>query len=61
MGQMIIKMKEAAQAADIEYVVARVHSLGFSTHLSIDRGQTLVGVMGRRILRSQRRFPAFGE
>jgi 3-deoxy-7-phosphoheptulonate synthase len=43
---MIIKMKEAAQAADIEYVVARVHSLGLSTHLSIDRGQTLVGVMG---------------
>jgi 3-deoxy-7-phosphoheptulonate synthase len=43
---MIIKMKTAAEASDIEYVVARVHSLGLVTHLSMDRGQTLVGVMG---------------
>lgn len=43
---MIIKMKPATPAADIDYVVARVHSLGLATHLSIDRGQTLVGVMG---------------
>lgn len=43
---MIIKMKSAAEPADIEYVVARVHSLGLATHLSKDRGQTLVGVMG---------------
>jgi 3-deoxy-7-phosphoheptulonate synthase len=43
---VIIKMKPAAEPDDIDYVVARVHSLGLTTHLSNDRGQTLVGVMG---------------
>jgi 3-deoxy-7-phosphoheptulonate synthase len=43
---MIIKMKPSAELGDIEYVVARVHSLGLATHLSKDRGQTLVGVLG---------------
>jgi 3-deoxy-7-phosphoheptulonate synthase len=39
-------MKPNAEQADIDYVVARVQSLGLRIHLSSDRGQTLVGVLG---------------
>jgi 3-deoxy-7-phosphoheptulonate synthase len=43
---MIIKMKSAATRADVEYVVARVHSLGLKSHVSEDGGQVLIGILG---------------
>lgn len=43
---MIVKMKPSAAQADIDYVVARVHSLGLQTHLSLSQDQTLIGVVG---------------
>jgi 3-deoxy-7-phosphoheptulonate synthase len=43
---VIIKMKPSADPADVDYVVSRIKSLGLTSHLSKDRGQTLVGVMG---------------
>ncbi len=43
---MIIKMKMAATRADVEYVVARVHSLGLKSHVSEDGGQVLIGILG---------------
>ncbi len=43
---MIIAMKETASQSDIEYVIARAHSLGLETHVSRKKNQTLVGLMG---------------
>ncbi|HKX74173.1 MAG TPA: 3-deoxy-7-phosphoheptulonate synthase [Acidimicrobiia bacterium] len=39
-------MKPAATQSDIDYVVARISSLGFRAHVSTDLGQSLIGVVG---------------
>ena len=54
---MIIKMKMAATGADVEYVVARVHSLGLKSHVSEDGGQVLIGILGPSTTRHRWRSP----
>lgn len=43
---MIIVMNAAAAQQDIEYVIGRAESLGLKTHVSFDKGLTLVGLSG---------------
>ncbi len=43
---MIIRMTAGASEADIDYVVRRMASLGFTTHLTRDGAVTVVGVIG---------------
>jgi len=43
---MIIKMRPTATQGDIDYVVARISSLGYRAHVSNDVGRALVGVVG---------------
>ncbi len=43
---MIIVMKRAASAKDIEYAVNRARSLGLKTHVSEQAGQTVIGLLG---------------
>ena len=43
---MLIKMKPDATPEDIEYILGRVRSLGLTTHVSEDHGQTVIGLLG---------------
>ena len=43
---MIVKMSPTATQSDIDYVVARISSLGFRAHVSSDLGRALIGVVG---------------
>lgn len=43
---MIIKMSPEATQGDIDYVVARITSLGYPAHLSSDVGRALISVVG---------------
>jgi len=43
---MIVIMKNGANPAQIQSVVDRVEELGFSTHLSTGKEQTIIGVIG---------------
>lgn len=43
---MIIKMSPSATQNDIDYVVARISSLGFRAHVSSDVDRALIGVVG---------------
>lgn len=43
---MIIRMRENAATSDVEYVVARLRSLGLSSHLSYDGPSALIGLSG---------------
>lgn len=43
---MMIQMGREASAAEIDYVVRRVQSLGLQTHVSQDGPHTIIGVLG---------------
>jgi 3-deoxy-7-phosphoheptulonate synthase len=43
---MIIVMKENANEKDIDYVIGRASSLGFKTHISQNKGQKLISLLG---------------
>lgn len=43
---MIIRMRATADSGDVDYVVARLRSLGLSTHLSYDGSSALIGLSG---------------
>ena len=49
---MIVIMRRGASEEQIEAVVAKVHDLGFRSHLSVGEERTIVGVIGdERLLR----------
>lgn len=43
---MIVVMAEGASRRDLDYVISRAHSLGLRTHISENRGQTMIGLLG---------------
>ena len=43
---MIIRMRADADSRDVDYVVARLRSLGLSSHLSYDGSSALIGLSG---------------
>jgi 3-deoxy-7-phosphoheptulonate synthase len=43
---MIIRMRAGAESGDVEFVVARLRSLGLSAHLSYDGASALIGLSG---------------
>ena len=43
---MIVIMSSAASPDDTAYVIRRAESLGLRTHVSAQRGQTIIGLLG---------------